>query len=103
MLEKYITPSKDTPSRSGLYWNQLPGVTLDLLSSLTKDEQEDFEEFADDLYARAIVNFIGEVQSRLADKFFVDLKLVSRETSKFEADINTSGLESGIKIHYRLP
>lgn len=99
----YITPSKDTPSRSGLYWNQLPGVSLDLLVGLTKDEQEDWEEFADDLYARALVNFTGDVQSKLSDKFKVDLKLVSRETSLFTADINYSALESGIKIDYRLP
>jgi len=103
MLEGYITPSKDTPSRSGLYWNGLPGVTLDLLSSLTKDEQEDWEEFAEDFYQRTIVNFVSDVQAKLTDKFFFDLKLVSRETSKFSGEINSSGLESGIKIHYRLP
>lgn len=103
MLENYITPSKDTPSRSGLYWNGLPGVTLDLLVSLTKDEQEDFQEFAADLYQRIITCFVADVQSKLADKFLVDLKLASRETSKFEETINTSSLYSGIKIYYKLP
>jgi len=103
MLENYITPSKDTPSRSGLYWIQLPGVTLDLLSDLTKSDQEDWEEFAADIYERSVINFVGDVQAQLADKFNVDLKLVSRETSKFTVAINDSGLESGIKIEYRLP
>src|SRR5689334_9225772 len=50
MLEGYITPSKETPSRSGLYANLLPGVTLQLLDDLTKDEEEDFEEFWLDIY-----------------------------------------------------
>jgi hypothetical protein len=103
MLEGYITPSKDTPSRSGLYANLLPGVTLQLLDDLTKDEEEDFMEFWDDIYQRAIINFIADIQQRLSDKFLVDLKLVSRETSKFENALNTSGEISGVKIHYRLP
>jgi hypothetical protein len=103
MLELYITHSKDIPSRSGLYANQLPGVTLNLLDDLTKDEQEDFEEFWEDIYNRSIINFVGDVQSRLADKFHVDLKLVSRETSSFKDDLNTETDLSGIKLTYYLP
>ncbi len=103
MLEGYITPSKDTPSRSGLYANGLPGVTLQLFDDLTKDEQEDWEEFWEDIYQRAIINFINDIQAKLADKFLVDLKLVSRETSKFEDTLNSSGEISGVNIHYRLP
>jgi hypothetical protein len=103
MLENYITPSKDTPSRSGLYANQLPGVTLNLFSDLTKEDQEDWEEFWDDLYERCIINFISSVQAKLADKFHIDLKLLSRETSTFIDEINDSMVESGIKITYRLP
>lgn len=103
MLADYITPSKDTPSRSGLYANQLPGVTLNLLDDLTKDEQEDFEEFWSDIYARSIVNFVGDVQSKLTDKFNVDLKLLSRETSSFKDDVNESAGIAGIKLEYTLP
>ena len=36
----YITPSNDTPSKSGLYANGLPGVTLNLLDELTKDKKK---------------------------------------------------------------
>jgi len=103
MLEGYITPSKDTPSRSGLYANQLPGVTLRLFDDLTKDEQEDWEEFWEDIYQRAIINFVSDIQALLSDKFLVDLKLVSRETSKFTNEVNSVGSISGIKIYYRLP
>jgi hypothetical protein len=103
MLEGYITPSKDTPSRSGLYANGLPGVTLQLFDDLTKDEQEDWEEFWGDIYQRAIVNFVSDIQALLSDKFLIDLKLVSRETSKFENELNTTGEIAGIKIHYLLP
>jgi hypothetical protein len=103
MFTNYITPSKDTSSRSGLYANGLPGVTLNLLDDLTKDEQEDFEEFWEDIYNRSIINFVGEVQGRLADKFLIDLKLVSRETSKFESDDNSGTGIAGIKLEYVLP
>ena len=103
MLELYITHSKSIPSRSGLYANGLPGVTLNLLDDLTKDEQEDYEEFWDDIYQRSITNFISDVQAKLADKFFIDLKLVSRETSEFKADINANSGLAGIKLTYYLP
>lgn len=103
MLELYITHSKSIPSRSGLYANGLPGVTLSLLDDLTKDEQEDYEEFWDDIYQRSITNFISDVQAKLADKFFVDLKLVSRETSAFKDDLNVNSGLAGIKLTYYLP
>jgi hypothetical protein len=103
MLTGYITASKDTPSRSGLYANGLPGVTLDLLSSLTKDEQEDWEEFWSDLYSRAITNFVGDVQGRMADKFNIDLQLLSRETSSFLDDLNTGSGIPGVRLNYSLP
>lgn len=103
MLSSYITASKDTPSRSGLYANGLPGVTLALLSSLTKDEQEDWEEFWSDIYSRAITNFVGDVQGKLADKFNIDLQLLSRETSSFLDDLNTGTGTPGVKMIYTLP
>lgn len=98
----YITPSNDTPSKSGLYANGLPGVTLNLLDELTKDEQADFEEFWDYIYALAKVNFINDIQTRLSDKFHIDLKLVSRETSKFLTENTNSGL-AGVTLEYSLP
>jgi hypothetical protein len=103
MLELYITASKDTPSRSGLYANQLPGVTLNLLDDLTKDEQEDWEEFWEDIYERSIVNFVGDVQGKLADKFYVDLVLLSKETSSFRDDLNAETGDSGITLSFVLP
>jgi hypothetical protein len=103
MLELYITASKDTPSRSGLYANQLPGVTLNLLDDLTKDEQEDWEEFWEDIYERSIVNFVGDVQGKLADKFYVDLVLLSKETSSFKDDLNAETGDAGITLSFVLP
>lgn len=98
----YITPSIDNPSRSGFYANGLPGVTLNLLDELTKDEQADFEEFWEYIYNLARINLTNDIQTRLADKFHIDLKLVSRETSKFNSENNNSGL-AGVTLEYTLP
>lgn len=90
-------------SRSGLYAVDLPGVTLNLLDDLTKDEQADFEECWTSIYNRSVKNFTKDVQGRISDKFHIDLKLVSRETSKYQASENTSGAVSGIKLEYTMP
>lgn len=98
-----ISLDKGTPSRLGLYANQLPGVTLDLFDSLTKDEQEDYQEFYDELYERAWRNFVNDCHTLLADKFHIDLKLVTRETSKFLTEYNTGSSLAGIRISYEMP
>lgn len=98
-----ISPDKGTPSRLGLYANQLPGVTLDLFDSLAKDEQDDFEEFYNELYERAWRNFVNDCHTLLADKFHVDLKLVTRETSKFLTSYNDASELAGVRISYEMP
>lgn len=101
--EDFITSDKSIPSRSGLYGTNLPGVTLSLFDSLTKDEQKDYSEFWNDVYSTAQQNFISDVQSKLADKFHIDQKLITRETSIFLSNENTSGGLAGIKLEYALP
>lgn len=98
-----ITPSSDTPSRSGLYADDLPGVTLNLLDDLTKDDQADWEACWSSIYNRSVKNFIKDVQGRISDKFHVDLKLVTRESSKFQDYENTNSGTAGIKLEYFMP
>lgn len=101
--DDYITLSTDTPSRSGLYANLLPGVTVALFDDLTKDEQADFEACFADIYHTAKINFTSDVQGKLGIKFHYDQKLISRETSKFLTDENTGTELAGIKIECLLP
>lgn len=101
-LDNIVTPDKSTPSRTGLYANLLPGVTLSLLDGLTKDEQEDYLEFWDDIYERTKINFVNDVQSLMSDKFHIDKKLVSRETSEFTTTTNT-GTSAGLQIYFFMP
>lgn len=98
-----VTPSSDTPSRSGLYAVDLPGVTLDIFDDLTKSDQADWEACWSSIYNRATKNFIKDVHGRLSDKFHIDLKLVSRETSKFLTGENTNTGTAGIKLEYSMP
>jgi len=102
-FDDFITIGKSFPSRSGLYATNIPGVTLALFDDLTKDEQEDYIECWNDLYSNAQANFIADVQGKLADKFHIDLKLVSRETSEFIKDENTFDGLAGLTLQYHLP
>lgn len=99
----FITPSSDTTSRSGLYAVDLPGVTLRLLDDLTKDEQADWEACWTSIYNRSVKNFIKDVQGRISKDFHIDLKLVSRETSKFKTTENTNSGTAGVKLEYPMP
>lgn len=99
----YITISSETPSESGLYVVDLPGITVAQLDGVTKDEQADFYALFESIYRQAQINLKIDVQKALAQRFHIDKKLVSRETSEFEADSNGSGTLSGVKIKFNMP
>jgi hypothetical protein len=80
----------------------LPGVELSMLDLLTKEDQVDYLEFWEMIYNKAWQNFISDLTDKLQDKFFVDSKLVSRETSQFKTDLSGTGL-AGVTIEFELP
>lgn len=100
-FDDYITLDRSTPSRTGLYATDLTGLDLLLFDSLTKDEQADYLECYDRMYSRAWNNLVSDVSKMMQDKFFVDYKLVSRETSTFN-ESQPAGI-AGIKIQFDLP
>lgn len=91
------------PSRSGLYASDLPGVEIAMLQGLTKTEQEDYEAFHDMVLKRAWLNLVSDVSNALQNKFFVDSKIVARETSKILSDVNGSNGLAGVSIEFDLP
>src|SRR5688572_9768454 len=95
-----ITLNEDTPSRSGLYAVGLPGVTLAQVGGVTKDEQADNEETFEYLYSLAQTNLKIDVQRALAQRFHIDLNLVSRETSKFLTETNDESGLAGVTIDH---
>jgi hypothetical protein len=91
------------PSRSGLYASDLPGVEIAMLEGLTKTEQADYEAFHESMLKRAWLNLVSDVSNALQNKFFVDSKIIARETSEFRGDVNTNNGLAGVYIEFDLP
>lgn len=100
--QNYITTDRSIPSRSGLYAVDLPGVEPSMWELLAKEDQ-DGEQFWDMIYEKAWNNFVSDLTHQLQNKFYVDSKLVSRETSQFKVDLNTTIGLAGVTIEFTLP
>lgn len=99
----YIEIDRSTPSRSGLYGSDLPGVEISMLEGLTKEDQDDYLELHEMILQRAWTNMISDISIALQNKFFVDAKILSRETSQFKDSANGNSGLSGIKFEFDLP
>lgn len=99
----YITTDDSTVSKSGLYFTDLTGCTISLLDDLTKEDQADYTECFNYLYKKAQINLKIDVQRKLADRFHIDKKLISRETSEFKEAVNAGNELAGVKISVTLP
>lgn len=97
----YITINRSTPSRSRLYAEDLPGVDSELWEALTKVGQTE-DELWTMLYDKAWNNLVSDVTNEMQSRFFVDTKIVSRETSNFINEVNV-GDQSGVQIEFTLP
>lgn len=102
-FDGYITASTDTPSKSDLYFTDLAGCTVSLLDDLTKEDHDDYTDCFDYLYKTAQRNLRIDVQRQLAQRFHIDKKLITRETSEFKTDYNSTSDLAGVKIYVPLP
>lgn len=100
--DNYITLNRDTQSRSGLYASDLPGVE-DLVLELTSKDSESAVESWERVYRNAWTNMVSDVEAFLQGKYFVNQKLVSRETSEFIAEVNSNAGLAGVRIQFDLP
>lgn len=100
--DNYITTDRSIPSRSGRYAEDLPGVDSTMWALLEKEGQDETS-FWEMIYKKAWDNFISDLQHQLQNKFFVDYKLVSRETSQYKEDVNLSADLAGVTIEFKLP
>lgn len=99
--QDYITINRSTPSRSRLYAEDLPGVDSELWEGLTKVGQTE-EDLWSMLYDKAWNNLVSDVTGEFQDRFFVDTKIISRQTSDFLTEVNV-GAMSGVQIEFNLP
>lgn len=102
-FDDYIGINSSYTSRSGLYVSDLPGMTTDLLDSIARSTSDDRDDIFPVIYKRARKNLVSDVGKRLTSKFYKDLKLVTRETSKFGTDNNTNTSLAGVKLEIDLP
>lgn len=100
--DNYLSLNRDITSRSGLYASDLPGVEDLLVTLISKDSETDTDVW-ERIYRNAWTNMVSDVEAALQDKFFVNQKLVSRETSEFIADINANTGLAGVRIQFDLP
>lgn len=91
------------PSRSGLYAVDLPGIDTEMLDAIARDTTGTYTDIWPIIYKRSKNNLVSDTSKNLADKFFVDLKLISRETSKFKIDANTGSGLAGVTLEFRMP
>lgn len=99
--DNYIGKNPSAISRSGLYVSDLPGVEELQYDLLSKDS-----ETTDEVWERISRNswngLVSDVETYLQRKFFVNSKLLSRETSEFLQEINSASDFSGVRIEFPL-
>jgi hypothetical protein len=98
--DNYIGLDNLIPSRTNLYLDSLPGIDVLMIDGLRKSGNDTDVTWAI-LYKRGWDNLVSDVSRELQDKFYVDTKLVARETSGFLADYNSSG-DCGVKLTFSL-
>lgn len=99
----YITTDAGTASKSGLYFTDLSGCTLDLLDDLITSDITTRQAVFDRLYRSSQRNLRIDVQKKLANRFHIDKKLITRETSEFKDSINMASELAGVKLSVTLP
>lgn len=106
-FDNYITLESSTPSRSGLYATDLPGIDSRVLDGIARNvddtPDEDHEDIWPIIYKRAHRNLVSDTQKQLQAKFHTNLKLVTRETSAYKEDYNSGSGLAGVSIEFKLP
>lgn len=103
-FDNYITLSESVlPSRSGRYATDLPGIDINMIDAIARDDSQDSDDIWPTIYKRAYRNLISDSSKNLAQKFYTDLKLISRETSSFKTDTNSNQGYAGITLEFKLP
>lgn len=103
-FDDYITISEATAeSRSGLYATDLPGIDRNLLDDIARSVTEDADDIWETIYKRSHRNLVSDTTKQLQGKFFHQLKLVTRETSEFLDDNNSTTGRAGITLEFKLP
>jgi hypothetical protein len=99
--DNYVGKNPSAGGRSGLYVSDLPGVEELQYNLLSKDSETTIEVW-ERISRNAWNGLVSDIETYLQSKFFVNSKLLSRETSEFLTDVNASANLAGIRIQYDL-
>lgn len=102
-FDGYIEIDDSVTSRSGLYATDLPGIDRDLLTAIARSAADDADDIWATIYKRSKNNLVSDTSKNLQDKFYLDLKLLTRETSQFKATANSSSSLAGVTLEWTLP
>lgn len=72
----------DVTPVSGLYINDLPGISLKMAASIANAEQQNFSGLWDEIYTRSLTRFEADVAIRM-QKYFKTNLLVDQETAGY--------------------
>lgn len=97
----FITATRSTASKSGLYATDLAGVTEELLSHLRSSDESSTAEFYSRFYESTVYNFIDLISSKLSEDFYNYKVVDSNITGEFtDVDNTTSEEYAGVKIDF---
>lgn len=103
-FDSYITIDQSiATSRSGLYATDLPGIDTDMLTAIARSTSDDYNDIWPTIYKRAYKNLTSDIGKNLNDKFSIDAKLITRETSKYQSDNNSGSSRAGVTLEFKLP
>jgi hypothetical protein len=102
-FEEYITIEEDAPSDSGLYFTDLSGCTSSILTDLMKEGHADEQACFDYIYKKAQSGLKIDLHRKLAGRFHIDKKLITRETSVYNSTLNGGSGYAGVQIKVTLP
>lgn len=95
----FITIRDRATSKSGLYVNDLSGVTTELFDKLKTSDDVDIDGFYTRFYERSVNNFITTVTGQLGTEFYNYKVIESRITGEFDEGYNTTTEEyAGVQI-----
>lgn len=73
------------------------------MNSLLSKDNETSDDTFDRLYRNAWQNLVSDIEAYLHQRFFVNTKLLSRDTSEFRDSVNSNSGLAGVRIQFPLP
>jgi hypothetical protein len=88
---------EDTTPESGMYINDLSGISLNMLASLSNDEQKNYIGIWDEIYTRSLHELEGEVLVKMQKYFNTNILIDNSYTGIYEDPYVTAASSNELK------